>query len=109
MIDYDYRCPHCGKYREVDPACYEVGDIVYVCSYHKVTTRRGISERMVGYYGRIEELNRPCQALVRRGVKGYGKCHVEDVADMIPIDLPVEVAIGEDLCQCNNQPTHIND
>ena len=102
MIDYDYRCPTCGKYREFDPACYEVGDVVYVCYCHKVTTERGISERTVGYYGRIEELNRPVQALVRRGVKGYGKCHVEDIADMIPINLPEEVAIGDNLCTCNN-------
>lgn len=102
MITYDYRCPTCGKYRPVDPACYEVGDIVYACSFRQVTTKRGTSERLVGYYGRIEELNSPVQALVRRGLKGRGMCFVEQIEDIIPIDMPEEVAIGEDMCACNN-------
>lgn len=105
MNSYDYKCPHCGKYRPVDPACYEVGDIVRVGKIYLVPSSRGTSLRTVVYAGRIEVINKPYNAIVRRGVKGYGKCHIEDFDDITPYDAPGEIHAGEYRCQCNNQPT----
>lgn len=109
MIPYDYKCPQCGKYRPVDPACYEVGDIVMVGKLCLVPSSRGTSLRTVVYTGRIEMINNPYNAIVRRGVKGYGECHIEDIDDLTPYDAPGEIHAGEYGCQCDNNQNDNNE
>lgn len=104
MIPYDYKCPHCGKYRPVDPACYEVGDIVMVGKVCLVPTSRGTSLRTVVYTGYIEAIDEEL-VLVRRGLKGYGRLCWEQFDGLTPYDAPAEIHAGEYRCQCNNQPT----
>lgn len=105
MTNNKYKCPQCGNYRPVDPACYKVGDIVTVGKVCLVPTSRGTSIRAVSYVGRIQLINNPYNALVRRGVKGHGKCHIEDMDNLTPYDAPAEIHAGEYGCLCNNQST----
>lgn len=110
MDNDKYKCPHCGKLRPIDPSTYKVGDVVYVNQTRMTSSRSAnqtrISLRSAGYYGFIEEIRPGGNAVVRRGIKGYGRLCVVPIADLTLDGAPgalTYVLMGQ--CQCNQQPT----
>lgn len=113
MDNDKYKCPHCGKLRPVDPSIYKVGDVVYVnqtcITSSSSASQIRISCKAAGYDGIIESLLVDGKAVVRRGLKGHGKLHTVDLANLTPDDAPgvlTYVLMGQ--CKCNSQPTSDN-